>query len=78
MRSLVDMDTIQIEVTNACTHSCSNCTRFCGHHAKPYFMTLPMFKEAVDSFVGFPKMVGLIGGEPLLHPAFEERCVHTY
>lgn len=74
MRPLADMDTIQIEVTNACIYSCSNCTRFCGHYRKPYMMSVEQFKEAVDSLVDFPHMVGVMGGEPLLHPKFEELC----
>lgn len=73
MRPLLDMDTIQIEITNACIHECSNCTRFCGHQ-KPFFMTFDQFKTAVDSMVGYPKMTGIMGGEPLLHPQFEEFC----
>jgi hypothetical protein len=68
------METIQIEITNACVNSCSNCTRFCGHHPKPFFMTVDQFRAAVDSLVDFPNMVGVMGGEPLLHPQFEEFC----
>ena len=30
------------------------------------------FKRAVDSLVDFPGMVGMIGGEPLLHPKFAQ------
>lgn len=76
------MDTIQIEVTNACDHRCSNCTRLVGHHRGPYFMRLEMFKEAVDSLLPVKengasasvRMVGVMGGEPLLHPQFGEIC----
>ncbi len=74
MRSLYDMDTIQVETTNACIHSCSNCTRFCGHHPQPFFMSFERFKEAVDSMIGYPNMTGMMGGEPLLHPQFEKFC----
>lgn len=74
MRSLYSMDTIQIEILNACQKNCANCTRFCGHVKKPFFMSLDQFKEAVDSMVGYPKMTGVMGGEPLLHPQFEEFC----
>ena len=70
MRPLLDMDTIQIEVTNACVNRCSNCTRLVGH-ARPFYMEEDFFRRAVDSLADFPKMVGLIGGEPLLHPRFE-------
>lgn len=74
MRALRDMDTIQIEVTNACVNQCSNCTRLVGHHPAPYFMSLDQFTKAVDSLLEFPHMVGMMGGEPLLHPQFEEMC----
>lgn len=76
MRPIMDMDTVQIEITNACIKSCANCTRFCGH-VQPYFMSFDQFKEAVDSMVGYPKMVGIMGGEPILHPQFDEFCEYA-
>ena len=77
MRSMCDMDTVQIEILNACNHSCSNCTRFCQLVQKPYFMPLDEVKRAIDSMVGYPKMVGIMGGEPLLHPDFEAICKYA-
>lgn len=71
MRSPQDMEVIQIEITNACTHRCSNCTRFCGHHVKPFLMDWDTFRQAVDSLADFTGIVGIMGGEPLLHPEFE-------
>ncbi|XPS85875.1 hypothetical protein Dvar_38930 [Desulfosarcina variabilis str. Montpellier] len=71
MRSPAEMTIIQIELTNACVLSCSNCTRLCGHHKKPFFMEWDLFKKAVDSLKGFNGMAGLMGGEPTLHPEFE-------
>lgn len=73
MRSMLDMDTVQIEITDACNKRCSNCTRFCGHR-KPYFMNFDQFREAVDSMLQYPRMTGIMGGEPLLHPEFEKFC----
>jgi hypothetical protein len=64
------MKIIQIDITNACMYSCSNCTRFCGQHPKPFFMELETFRRAVDSMAGFEGIVGIIGGEPTLHPQF--------
>jgi len=78
MRSVFDNDTIQIEITNACVLSCANCTRFCGHFYKPYFMKFDQFKQAIDSMVGYPYMTGLMGGEPLLHPEFEKFCDYAF
>jgi len=71
VRPLRDMDVIQIEITNACVMRCSNCTRLVGH-SKPFFMELDFFKKAVDSLLEFPRMIGIMGGEPLLHPQFTE------
>lgn len=72
MRSPQDMKIIQIDITNACVNRCSNCTRFCGHHRKPFFMDFETFKKAVDSFDGWDGCVGIIGGEPTLHPELEK------
>ncbi len=72
MRSPKNMHIIQIDITNACVHECSNCTRFCGHHKKPYFMDLDYVKKAIDSLEGFDGIFGIMGGEPTLHPDFVE------
>jgi len=76
MRPLLDMDVIQIEITNACVHRCSNCTRLVGHTKKPFFMEIDFFKKAVDSLIDYPKMIGIMGGEPLLHPQFPEMAAY--
>lgn len=72
MRSPKDMSIIQIDITNACPHLCSNCTRFCGNHTKPFFMDFDTFKKAVDSLIGAPPVIGIIGGEPTIHPEFDK------
>jgi hypothetical protein len=66
------MKVIQIELTNACPKRCSNCTRFCGHHNEPFYMDFETFKLAVDSMKGFKGIVGIMGGEPTIHPEFEK------
>ena len=65
---------IQIEITNACTHRCANCTRFVGHYRKPYFMSLDEISRAIDSLEGFGGGIGIMGGEPTLHPDFPAIC----
>lgn len=65
---------IQIEVTNACNHKCTNCSRFVGHHPKPYFMDLDTVAKAIESLEGYGGGIGIIGGEPTLHPQFREIC----
>ncbi len=72
MKSPKDMRIIQIDITNACVHRCSNCTRFCGHHKTPFFMDFETFKKAVDSLDGYMGTIGVMGGEPTLHPEFEK------
>jgi len=72
MKSPADMRVIQIEITNACPKRCSNCTRFCGHHTEPFFMDFETFKTAVQSMKGFKGVVGIMGGEPTIHPEFEK------
>ena len=62
--------TIHIEITNACNLQCSNCTRFVGHHRKPYFMDLATVEESLINLIDFPGNVGIMGGEPTLHPEF--------
>lgn len=71
MKPVYEFKNIQIELTNACVHSCSNCTRFCGHHVKPFFMDWDTFQKSVDSLENWPRMVGMMGGEPTLHPEFK-------
>ncbi len=72
MKPIYDMKLIQIEITNACNLSCANCTRFVGHHKKPFFMDLDTFEKAVDSLEGYPGNIGIMGGEPTIHPQFAE------
>ena len=76
MRSPADMQTIQIEITNACNKRCSNCTRFCGNHKRPFFMDYDTFCRALDSLDGFDGVIGIMGGEPTLHPEFERFVLH--
>lgn len=72
MKNPKDMEAIEIDLTNACVHRCSNCTRFCGHHKKPFFMDFETFKKAVDSLQDYKGIIGIIGGEPTIHPEFEK------
>jgi len=76
MRPLIEMDSIAIEVTNACRNSCSNCTQLCGHSA-PYYMSMRDVEMAIDSMVLFRGVTGIQGGEPLLHPRFPEICEYA-
>lgn len=72
MRPIYDATVAQIDITNACQLSCANCTRFVGHHRPAYFMSLDCFRQAVESLQDFPGRIGIMGGEPALHPQFLE------
>lgn len=77
---------VQIDITNQCHLHCSNCTRLLDHRTKDtaFYMTAELFGLALGAVRDFPtdsepcvsmhtgrrKVVGLIGGEPLLHPKF--------
>ena len=76
MKSPQDMQFIQIDITNACNLRCSNCTRFCGNHKKPFLMDIETFRKAVDSLKDFDGVTGIIGGEPTLHPDFENFALY--
>jgi hypothetical protein len=76
MKNIREMDIIQIDVTNLCDKTCANCTRFCGHYRpeKIYFVDVDYYEKAVLSLKDFPGVIGMIGGEPTLHPRFPELC----
>jgi len=72
---------VQIDITNACMNRCSNCTRLLAHAKTPFFMDTETFEKAVIAVKDFPKgkdrlgrrrVIGIMGGEPLLHPKFAE------
>ena len=72
MRAIYDNTVIQVEITNACHLSCANCTRHVGHHRNPFFMDLDMVEKAINSLLDFPGRIGIMGGEPTMHPKFAE------
>jgi len=70
MRPIYENTVIQIDITNACHLACRHCTRHVGHHRTPYFMDLAYFAKAVDSIIQSPARIGIMGGEPTMHPRF--------
>jgi len=67
---------VQIDITNYCFLSCLYCSRYNRHLRKDQrqHMTLEQFRAALDSLAAWPTRIGVIGGEPLLHPEFEAFC----
>lgn len=66
----------QIELTNICAKACVYCTRFVHHVRKDqqFFMSISELETALESLDGWPNRIGIIGGEPTLHPEFGAVC----
>lgn len=65
---------MQIQITRACDKSCFHCTQASNLAGKPAMMTLEQFEQACDSLQGYTRVVGIFGGNPCMHPQFEEIC----
>ncbi len=63
---------MQIDVTNYCVRTCLYCSRY-NRHLRPdqrAHMPVDVFAAALRSLHDWPAKIGIIGGEPLLHPEF--------
>ena len=65
---------IQVWVTRACDKACFHCTQGSNYGGKPEFITVEQFRDACRSLRGYFGVVGMFGGNPALHPQFEELC----
>lgn len=67
---------IQIDVTNRCDLSCSNCTRNLKYHPERYDMSPETFRLACRVLnKALPMFVkGIFGGNPCIHPQFNLLC----
>ena len=67
---------IHIDITQYCPDDCLYCSRYMRHQRKDhkYNMSLDMFEKALWSLREFPNRIGLMGGEPTIHPQFEQIC----
>lgn len=74
MKPPKDMRIICIDITNKCDLACSNCTRLLANQDGFWDMKLENFKIAAESVKNFPGLIILIGGNPCMHPKFEEIC----
>lgn len=72
MRPIYDATVAQVDICNSCHLACANCTRFVGHNRPAYFMPIDEIRKAIASLEGFPGRIGIMGGEPALHPKFRE------
>jgi MoaA/NifB/PqqE/SkfB family radical SAM enzyme len=65
---------LQIHVTRACDKACYGCTQGSNLGGKPVLITVEQFEEACVSLKGYFGVVGMFGGNPCIHPQFEELC----
>ena len=65
---------LQIWITRGCDLSCFGCTQASNLGGKPGRITLDQFEQAVKSLEGYFGVVGIFGGNPALHPQFNEMC----
>lgn len=76
MKNISESWCVQIDITNFCGHGCSYCSRYNKHlrNDQRKHMSLDMINLALDSLEDWPTMIGIIGGEPILHPDFITIC----
>jgi len=73
---------LQIHITRACDMACTGCTQGSNLAGKPVLMTPDQFEESCESLMDCPPphfkpywgVVGVFGGNPTVHPDFEEIC----
>lgn len=67
---------MQIDITNYCVRGCLYCSRYNRHLRvdQRVHMSLDQVEKALDSLRTWPTKIGIIGGEPLLHPEFAGLC----
>lgn len=65
---------LQIWVTRACDKACFGCTQGSNLAGKPGMMSVEQYAEALASLEGYFGVVGMFGGNPAIHPQFDELC----
>lgn len=72
---LTNMNRIEIDITYACNLKCDNCARSCSQAPDTAAMSqkqIEIFvKESIANNIYWEK-IGVLGGEPLIHPELEE------
>lgn len=66
---------VLIDITNICHRGCVYCTRYDRHtgHQK-FHMPLEQVEAALKAYRGFPRYIGIIGGEPQFYQNFDDLC----
>ena len=66
---------IELDVTEKCNHSCVACSRACVLIPSKARMTVDQVQAFVDESLELGwkwEMISLLGGEPTMHPDFQE------
>lgn len=79
MKPIKDSWCVQIELNNYCPHECAYCTRFTHHMRQDqrYNMALDELVHILETLrdkLGYAGKIGIIGGEPTIHPKFNQVC----
>lgn len=67
----IDMNSIEILLTEDCNLKCHNCDKLCGKAVSQDRMTVEQVKKFIDESVSFDKKwvrIAVSGGEPTTHP----------
>lgn len=65
---------MQIAIIRSCDKACFGCTQGSNLRGKPMAMTPDQFETAINSIKGYFGVVGIFGGNPAVHPQFNEIC----
>ena len=65
---------MQINITRSCDLACSNCTQGSQFGGKRYYMTPENFELACQSVHDYFGLIGIFGGNPAMHPQFDQIC----
>jgi len=65
---------IQVWVTRSCDKTCFGCTQGSNLRGHSGFISLEHFEQACLSLKDYFGVVGVFGGNPCIHPQFEELC----
>ena len=65
---------MQIWVTRACDKACFGCTQASNLGGSPGMISVEQFETAIISLKDYFGVVGVFGGNPAMHPRFEDLC----
>lgn len=76
MKKITDKWSINIIITNHCKLNCLYCTQYIRHlrDNQRFNMNLYEFEYILMMLKGWPNRINIFGGEPTLHPQFNEIC----